>query len=418
MSELACYADDIGDYRWEGIPLAEKHGWMLTGQGAAAVHPAVAALREMSARLTASEQTVRRKLAELGVTWSGTASRAAASATDRLAEWVGGVGRATAAGQGNVDNYGTSFSTMKSAIPPPGEGAGGVLGLGVADAVDGFGALVGAQTDFGRQVRAYQAADQQANAALDAHREATRHALWTFPVADAPPGAPAGSAAAAGPPGPGSAGPVGVPSDGGGASRHPVPPGSAGHPAPSGTAHPSGPAHEPGAGASSPGTSSAAAGAGPGYVPPPGPPPAPTAGPGGPIAAGPGWIGPAGRVGPGPGSGSAPPYGYRPPSSGTGAGTGARTGTISYGEPAPAPRTSAPGGASGVPGAPTSGGGPGRTGAGAGLHGAPMGMGGAAPGGAERYHRNQTFIPSDEPFHVEFADLSPPVLGVRTEDEP
>jgi hypothetical protein len=45
-----------------------------------------------------------------------------------------------------------------------------------------------------------------------------------------------------------------------------------------------------------------------------------------------------------------------------------------------------------------------------------MGMGGGARGGEERNHRNQTFIPSDEPFRVEFFDVTPPVLGVRPEE--
>jgi hypothetical protein len=39
-------------------------------------------------------------------------------------------------------------------------------------------------------------------------------------------------------------------------------------------------------------------------------------------------------------------------------------------------------------------------------------MGAGALGGGERQHRNSTFIPSDEPFLVEFDDLAPPVLGV------
>lgn len=47
------------------------------------------------------------------------------------------------------------------------------------------------------------------------------------------------------------------------------------------------------------------------------------------------------------------------------------------------------------------------------LAGMPMGMGGGAPGGAQdRSHRNQHFLPDDEPFRVEFDGLAPAVLGV------
>jgi hypothetical protein len=44
-------------------------------------------------------------------------------------------------------------------------------------------------------------------------------------------------------------------------------------------------------------------------------------------------------------------------------------------------------------------------------------MGGAGGlGGGDRQHRNTVFIPSDEPFVVEFDDVAPPVLGVSGGD--
>jgi hypothetical protein len=39
-------------------------------------------------------------------------------------------------------------------------------------------------------------------------------------------------------------------------------------------------------------------------------------------------------------------------------------------------------------------------------------MGGGLHGGADRTHRNQHYLPSDEPFAVEPDDVSPAVLGV------
>jgi hypothetical protein len=44
-------------------------------------------------------------------------------------------------------------------------------------------------------------------------------------------------------------------------------------------------------------------------------------------------------------------------------------------------------------------------------------MGAAGRGGEERPHRNSTFIPSDEPFLVEFDGVVPPVLGVAATGE-
>ncbi|MGQ0480533.1 MAG: hypothetical protein ACT4O0_05815, partial [Pseudonocardia sp.] len=42
----------------------------------------------------------------------------------------------------------------------------------------------------------------------------------------------------------------------------------------------------------------------------------------------------------------------------------------------------------------------------------PMGMGASGFGADSRTHRNQTYLPDDEPFRVEFTDFAPPVLGV------
>lgn len=49
----------------------------------------------------------------------------------------------------------------------------------------------------------------------------------------------------------------------------------------------------------------------------------------------------------------------------------------------------------------------------------PMGMGGGGQGGSSRTHRNQTFIPDDEPFRVTYdCDIAPAVIGVANpEDE-
>jgi hypothetical protein len=38
-------------------------------------------------------------------------------------------------------------------------------------------------------------------------------------------------------------------------------------------------------------------------------------------------------------------------------------------------------------------------------------MGGSGRGGQDRDHRNNVFIPSDEPFRVEFDDLTDSVIG-------
>jgi hypothetical protein len=50
--------------------------------------------------------------------------------------------------------------------------------------------------------------------------------------------------------------------------------------------------------------------------------------------------------------------------------------------------------------------------AGGGMGGMGGGMGGH---GQEREHRNSVFIPDDEPFRVEFDDVTPSVIGLPDE---
>jgi hypothetical protein len=47
----------------------------------------------------------------------------------------------------------------------------------------------------------------------------------------------------------------------------------------------------------------------------------------------------------------------------------------------------------------------------------PMMGGGGARGGQDKDHRNNVFIPSDEPFRVEFDDLPPSVIGAGDRED-
>ncbi len=416
MADDACYAEDIGDYRWAGFPLAQKFAWMQTGQGAAAVQPGVDALRGLSARYTESHRAVHAQLARLGVSWRGASADAAAAATTRLADWVSGAGQTVTGGGGSMDSYGASFTAMKPNIPPPpdvGVQSGG--GRALDAATGGYGALVGLQSDHSRRLAAAAGLDAQANAALTLHQQTTRAALQSFPLAAEPPALAAGT-------GPADAG---VPGGGSGVSA----PGGAGA--------------SPGAGAGTSGGASSGSGAAPGAGAGTEGAAAPTTAP----TADAGWtpLNPqagqpvGGSPGPVPGAHGGPvgtpPAPYRPCAApgargsriGGAATAGARGGhggrpdgyPGGYGHPPPRggpPAGQSPGSYGGAdPGASraAAGRGPGM----AGLTGAPpMGMGGGS-GGQERSHRNQTFIPSDEPFQVEHLDITPPVLGVRREED-
>lgn len=433
MSDEACYADDIGDYRWEGFPLEQKLAWMQNAPGSAAVQPGVDALRGLSARYAESHRTVQAGLAKLGIIWQGQSAEAAGQAVTRLADWVGGAGQTVSGGGGSMGTYGASFDAMRSRISPPAPMPAMPRVGPRYQPADGAGALAGLQTAIRQQAEATAAADAQANAALRAHQQATRAALSSFPLVDPPPEVVAGavstsltdvaSGRAVPSTGGGSVAPprarrAGAAAGGGAPTGGPPGPGSA-----TGGAGAGGAGHH-GAGPGQGGTTSAGAGAGagagaptpaaePGWTPLS---PAPGAGSGGLMTGPNGGLVPASIPPPyrsGAGAGGSTGLGRFGPNSG---GPARQGGSGSYEVPPP-PRTGGPGtrfggdhgGDFGVP-RNTAGRGGGPTGA------APMGMGGGARAGEERSHHNQTFIPSDEPFRVEFFDVSPPVLGVRPQE--
>lgn len=441
MSEEACYADDIGDYRWEGFPLEQKIAWMRNAQGSAAVRPGVEALRGLSARYAESHRTVQAGLARLGISWQGQSAEAAGQAVTRLADWVGGAGQTVSGGGGSMGTYGASFDAMRPRINPPAP-IPAVPPVGPRyQPADGVGVLAGLQWAIRQQADATAAADAQANAALRAHQQATRAALSSFPLVEPPPDVVAGVGSS-------------TPADAAGGRTVPAPGGAALGPRSGGAGAPqAGKAAGggvPTGGTSGPGSATGGASGGPagqqdagqqdagqqGAGPSGG---TTSAGAGAPAPAIDGGWTPLSPAAPGGGSGglvTGPNGGLVPasipPQYRSGSGVGGPTGLDRFGPgsggpagqggpgryegPLP-PRTGAPGprfggnhgGDFGVP-QNTAGRSGGPTGA------APMGMGGGARGGEERNHRNQTFIPSDEPFRVEFFDVTPPVLGVRPEE--
>ncbi len=414
---------DIGTYRYEGFPLAVKHAWLQTGAGPAGAHDGAFALRRFADSLGETDQEIRAAVGKLGVAWQGTAATTAGGALACYADDATSAVQTSGAGAVYTGEYGESFAALRNSVPAPTpEGDNSLFGRTLDAAVQANGwvnrrisptvvpsippaLLAGVQSDHQARVEANAAADRAANAALRAHENATRNALRAVPTAGragqhpaatgrAPgdiPGGPAhlgapphgGGGAGAGAPGTGT----GAAAGGGGASGT----ASAGAPGPSATA-PAAPGEHPG------GSHTAGAGTVPG--------PLPTGGPiaggrsaGGRSAGGRVPSGAGARGGPATPGGRVDPGGRVLPRPGGGPGY----------EPALPARGAAPAAPASAGGAGTS---PGSQG-GRGPAGMPMGMGGGAPGGAQdRSHRNQHFLPDDEPFRVELDDLAPAVLGV------
>ena len=431
---------------WAGISLEEKYRWFNQGApGENVTHPAVTAIvAGVAPSLAKSSTYLREALQPAGVAWQGAAADATAAAFQRTAAWASaGSGRAGGGGS-RLDGYGRSWTATKNQIAAP-------QPVGPASWWDKVVSVFGVTSDHDDAVAANAAADQVANDVLVKHYGASSGAVGGFQ--DSQPIAPISSG---GEPG----GSVGRPGGGQGGTERRQGGGAGtglGGPAGGGLDSPaaSGSAGGGWAGGRSAGGRSAGSGLG-------GPTGGGSAGRsvgsatdggrGGPPHTGPaGWTPPE-PAGSSPGSRSAPAAGVGSgsgPDAGAGAGLGGGYGSglphptapATYvpfapptppgqaghrpgsrpglARPAPPPAERAgPPAAEGPPrgtitaalaGEPTTRPGPGGLG--------PM-MGGA-PGapGQERTHRNQIYLPSDEPFRPDLGELADPVITVAAPPE-
>lgn len=397
---------EFTDYRWEGFQLADKYRWVHQQPGAGAVRVGMQILERLAGMYGESETTLGRRLAKLKVDWLGGAADSASGALTNLASWTRHGQSSGRTGGGRVDRYGRSFDEMAPKVPPPVEvGENSFWGSaldGMVDAIN-WGASDAAkaaspQSDYRKRLLDQAHRDKIANDALYAHQANTIAEVAGFPQT-APPPTVLASVGEHGPE-PGS-----TPGSPGTNSAYAPP---AGNPPGGGPISPMGPGGPPGGGPA---------------TPPPGlptgrqdgprvtnPRPSPPARPNGPgsrrtMPPAPGAV-PNRSTGP-----SGPKSRFKPGSPGVPGGTPA--GPREFDAP-PRPRGlgSPEPGPTGPPSGPTAG--PGRGGPPAGPGGVPMaGMSGGGGKPEEREHRNNVFLPSDEPFLVEFEDEVPPVIGLR-----
>lgn len=450
---------EIQYYNYPSFPLAQKYGWFRAGPGAEGAMQAGDSLTRIAARLDISDATIGAGLIErrLGSSWEGGAAQAASGAFDHAAAVLASLSSSSSSGGGTAQRFGDSFNATKNSVPAPrtrnwlSNAIGDTAAVAVAGTVAGpAGGFWAAQTDGRATDVANRQADLAANEALKRHEDTTREVLAGYQSAATgasttatvqggtqPSARTAGASAASEDPAGGSGGGTASGSGGGtapGTGGGTVPgtgggtaPG-AGQPKPAGGAEAghAGAAGGPGhAGMAGGGRSAGAAGGTTSAGAGPGATTAAGAGSHGGTATGTGGAGWAlSQPRNGPGSGGIGSSGIGSAGIGSAGMTPRSGGDVAAGhvylpdavptdqplpprtdERAPAARISSGAG----PGGPTVAGANAR-GAGPGM--APMGVGGVGAGGGEREHRNQFYIPEDEPFRVEYDFyVAPPVLG-------
>jgi len=429
-------AAEIPHVNWAFFTLDQKFDMMHAMSGSAAVEPASRALGILAPAFAESGDNIQAALRGTGVQWRGRAATAFTATMLQAADWAQRTGQIGKVGGAQVGSYGSSFDSARSQIPSKDEsGANSFLGE-LADNTgqalqDSFGSTFGVQSDYAKRVAKYRALDAVANQALAAHETLTRHAVASFPDTQLAPAvtSPAATSSLSSH-GPGGAGHIG----GGTEASGPGPSvgGTRAGGAPAGTGAPiDGTGH---AGTGHGGTGHGGTGRGgtgrggtgrggtgrggtghDGAGHPFGSTPTNSAGwtpiapPGGtgglsgtgsPVAApdvgGPGLAPP---LGPLPGGGTS----WQPSRLGADAAGGSVLSPRGAAEPAGRPGLGAPGFGAGEPAGGRGMGGPGGM--------PPIGGAGAGARGDGREHRNNVFIPSDEPFTVHHDDVVPAVLG-------
>jgi hypothetical protein len=159
--------------RWEGFTLQQKYDWFQAQPGAGMTEPTATSLGGLGADFGDSATVLRRSMGRTGSTWQGKSAAATADAMSKAAQWAQNSGQTGASGGGQVDGYGSSWTTTKNRIAAP-------VPEGSETWWDHVTSVFGVQSDYAQNVAANHAADLAANQALAAHDASARAAVNGF----------------------------------------------------------------------------------------------------------------------------------------------------------------------------------------------------------------------------------------------
>lgn len=178
----------LAELRFEGRSneelASQVEGLRGGGAGAETLDGAVRALLMLADGLADTDARLREQLQEIGVTWQGEAASGGTHATETasvFAEDANGPVRDSAKG---VDSQGSSFSNTRNGAPD----SGTLLGPTAESLVDSVAGLFGHTTDHAADVRATNAARDQAVDGLNNYRDSSSSALQSSQALPVPPG--------------------------------------------------------------------------------------------------------------------------------------------------------------------------------------------------------------------------------------
>lgn len=178
---------EVRDLRFDGYDneaLAGQVDGLRNGAGPSSLHDAMGALVRIALGLKTTDDTLRKQLAEIGVSWQGQAADGGTSATENARIYAeDAVDPAIDSAQG-VGSSGEAFSTTKNSAPD----SGTLRGPTEMSGTDQFLGFFGHTTDHAKDVKATNAARQQAVDSMNGYQANSSSAISRSQALPVPPG--------------------------------------------------------------------------------------------------------------------------------------------------------------------------------------------------------------------------------------
>ncbi|MGH3759535.1 PPE domain-containing protein [Actinophytocola sp.] len=177
----------LNDLRFDGYSneeLATQVNGLRDGSGASTLHNAVGALVGLAEGLAETDRTLREQLREIGVTWQGEAAREGTGATENATIYADEATSPVRDSAKEVDSQGAVFANTRNSAPE----SGVLLGPTEESLGDKVAGFLGHTTDHARDVRATNAARDQAIDGLNGYQQTSASALASSQALPVPPG--------------------------------------------------------------------------------------------------------------------------------------------------------------------------------------------------------------------------------------
>lgn len=177
----------LNDIRFVGFDnggLAEQIDLLRNGAGSESLQDAVQSLMRIAFGLAATDEVLRRQLAEVGVTWEGQAADGGTAATESASIYAQDALEPVSDSAQGVNSQGESYSNTRNGAPD----SETLRGPTEENGFDQFAGMLGHTTDHAREVGETNAAREQAIDSMTGYQNSSSDALNRSRALPVPPG--------------------------------------------------------------------------------------------------------------------------------------------------------------------------------------------------------------------------------------